>query len=147
MDIQTRSEESSNSMLISQIPIPIKMQNIAIINWNAFSLIYLFAKDNKNPIIPPIASEAITSRKAIKIVNRIEVALATTRLFAIATHKKKIISPIASSRATTGNKVFVTIPFALYCLTTSSVAAGAVAVAIAPKIRIIGIVTWSGNIK
>ena len=41
--------------------------------------------------------------------------------------------PTASSIATTGNNISVTGPFALYCLTTINVAAGAVAVATAPN--------------
>ena len=42
--------------------------------------------------------------------------------------------PIASSMATTESSVFVIVPCARYCRTTISVAAGAVAVAIAPSV-------------
>ena len=44
-----------------------------------------------------------------------------------------IISAVASSIATTESKVSLTGPFALYCLITIIVAAGAVAAAIEPK--------------
>ena len=45
----------------------------------------------------------------------------------------KITRPTASSRATMGRSRLVSLPFALYCLITISVAAGAVAEAIAPR--------------
>ena len=48
--------------------------------------------------------------------------------------RAKATRPTASSRATTGSKMSVSFPFALYCFTTIRVAAGAVAVAIAPRV-------------
>ena len=50
-----------------------------------------------------------------------------------------MMSPTASSRATIGNNRSVTGPLALYCFTTIKVAAGAVAEAMAPKVRTAGI--------
>ena len=50
----------------------------------------------------------------------------------------KTIRPTASSIATTGSSVRVTGPFALYWRTTISVAAGAVAAAIAPSVSASG---------
>src|SRR5699024_9803544 len=52
----------------------------------------------------------------------------------IAAAKPNNIKAIASSIATTLKRVSVTGPFALYCLITITVAAGAVAAAIAPNI-------------
>ena len=52
--------------------------------------------------------------------------------------------PTASSSATIGRSSSVTGPFALYCLTTISVAAGAVADAIAPSVIATGIGRISG---
>ena len=45
------------------------------------------------------------------------------------------IKAAASSRATTGKSVFTKGPRALYCLMTIKVAAGAVALAIAPRVK------------
>ena len=53
---------------------------------------------------------------------------------AIPKDTEKRIRPTASSIATTINKSFVNGPSALYCLTTISVAAGAVAAAMAPRV-------------
>ena len=48
---------------------------------------------------------------------------------------EKRINATASSKATTGNKVFTNGPRALYCLMTINVAAGAVALAIADNTK------------
>ena len=57
--------------------------------------------------------------------------------FEIENKIEKAINATASSKATTGSNVLTTGPSALYCLITIKVAAGAVAHAIAPKVRII----------
>ena len=57
------------------------------------------------------------------------------------------ISPTTSSRATTGSRIFVSGPSALYCFTTISVAAGAVAVATAPSVIAADSGSLSGIIK
>ena len=56
-----------------------------------------------------------------------------SKVFDIPNETAKTINPTASSNATTGKRMSVTGPFALYCLTTMRVAAGAVAEAIAPS--------------
>ena len=67
--------------------------------------------------------------------------------FAIPNEIANTTKPTASSSATTGNKISVTGPFALYCLTTIKVAAGAVAVATAPSTIAAGKDNLSGIIK
>ena len=59
----------------------------------------------------------------------------------------KTTKPTASSSATTGSKMSVTGPFALYCLTTIRVAAGAVAVATDARTIAAGRDSLSGIIK
>ena len=51
---------------------------------------------------------------------------------------------MASSSATTGSRISVTGPLALYWLTTISVAAGAVAVAMAPRVMQTEMGSFSG---
>ena len=62
------------------------------------------------------------------------------RIMALAMPKEtaKTIRPTASSRATMGSRRSVSLPFALYCRTTIRVAAGAVAVAMAPRVMAAG---------
>ena len=55
--------------------------------------------------------------------------------------------PTASSSATTGSRISVSLPLALYCRTTISVAAGAVAVAMAPSVMAAGMLRVSGMRK
>ena len=57
-----------------------------------------------------------------------------SRADAIPKETENRIRPTASSMATTINNSFVKGPSALYCLTTISVAAGAVAAAMAPRV-------------
>ena len=61
--------------------------------------------------------------------------------FAMPIDTEKMTSPTASSRATIGRSRSVSFPFALYWRTTMSVAAGAVADAMAPRVRASGTVT------
>ena len=93
--------------------------------WNAFS-----HKLNKNPKVAPNTKDKTISNNGSKTIDKIFVE---PKLIDLAIPKEiaKIINPTASSNATTGNKISVTGPFALYCFTTIKVAAGAVAVAIA----------------
>ncbi|HCX62702.1 MAG TPA: hypothetical protein DHU59_09725 [Clostridiales bacterium] len=116
-DIPIHKKIIANAM-VNLLPFPVYH---AIINFN---IIPIIAPNNIDPTISIIGS--------IKVVN-IETSPALPIDLANATDKPKHIKAIASSIATTGNKVFVTGPFALYCLTTINVAAGAVAAAIAPN--------------
>ena len=63
----------------------------------------------------------------------IRFVLPVTMEVAIPKETANTASPTASSRATIGSKMSVNLPFALYWRTTINVAAGAVAVAIAPR--------------
>ena len=63
---------------------------------------------------------------------------------AIPNNTANTVSAIASSRATIGSNISTNLPFALYCLTTIKVAAGAVAVEIAPNVKAWAIVNVSG---
>ena len=63
---------------------------------------------------------------------------------AIPNNTAKTVSAIASSRATIGSNISTNLPLALYCLTTIKVAAGAVAVEIAPNVKAWAIVNVSG---
>ena len=70
-----------------------------------------------------------------------------TNVFAIPKDTANTIKPTASSNATIGSNSLVKGPFALNCLTTMRVAAGAVAVAMAPNVRSCGTDNLSGIIK
>ena len=59
----------------------------------------------------------------------------------------KRMRPTASSRATMGSSRSVSLPLALYWRTTISVAAGAVAAAIAPRVMAAGTESTSGRIR
>ena len=63
---------------------------------------------------------------------------------AIPNNTANTVSAIASSRATIGSNISTSLPLALYCLTTIKVAAGAVAVEIAPSVKACAIVNVSG---
>ena len=83
----------------------------------------------------PQASERKISHKGLSATFIIVMASPEVRDCATDSETEKTISPMASSIATTGKRVEVIGPCALYWRTTISVAAGAVAVAIAPKTR------------
>ena len=86
------------------------------------------------PINPPMPSDAMISSKGMTRTSiTLMVFVPSAKVFASSSDMANTIRPIASSNATTGRSVSVTIPRALYCLTTIRVAAGAVAVAIAPR--------------
>ena len=135
--IHDRSEENATcipkiSKFMQEIPTVINtnVTDTAILferEWKYFS-----TKENNNPIINPNDNDKIISINGSKTIEGISILpklidLAIPKLIANTTN------PIASSIATTGNKISVKGPLALYCLTTINVAAGAVAVAIAPK--------------
>ena len=84
------------------------------------------------PIAAPRAIDNTTSIRGSQMMETI-FALPAEIAFAMPNETEKSTRPTASSRATTGKSVDVTGPFALYCLTTISVAAGAVADATAPR--------------
>ena len=87
----------------------------------------------RKPSSPPDRSEsAISINGATAIVYTLGCAPEAS-VSAIALETAKTIRPTASSMATTGSSVLVSSPLALYWRTTMSVAAGAVAVAIAPR--------------
>ena len=98
------------------------------------------------PIIAPRRREHTISIKGFTIMERISISPLTI-VFAIPNDTANTTRPTASSSATIGSNNFVRGPFALYCLTTIKVAAGAVAVAIAPSVRTCGNESISGRIK
>ena len=75
---------------------------------------------SRGTTITPTKDRFVALAKDLEIENKTENAIKAT----------------ASSKATTGIRVSTTGPFALYCLITIKVAAGAVAHAIAPKVKI-----------
>ena len=87
--------------------------------------------------------DKITSNNGPTIIDKILIC-PSTKAFATPNDIENNTKPTASSKATTGNNTFVTGPFALYCLTTIKVAAGAVAEAIAPIIIAAGSGNFSG---
>ena len=93
---------------------------------------YLSHRVKSNPITNPRAKESTTSRRGSRITDEALIEPAPSDL-AIPKEIAKTTSPTASSNATTGSKISVKGPFALYCFTTIKVAAGAVAVATAPR--------------
>ena len=77
-------------------------------------------------------------------------ASSTAPLFSVLAIPKETANttrPTASSSATTGSRRFVRGPFALYCRTTISVAAGAVAAAMAPSVMACAADSLSGRAK
>ena len=98
------------------------------------------------PNIPPTTRDATISIIGSSTIESTLGSPANTA-FAAPKHTANITRPIASSSATTGRSIVETGPFALYCLITISVAAGAVAAAIAPIISATGRFTTSGITK
>src|SRR5690606_7168426 len=88
---------------------------------------------NKNPSTIPNAIEPIISTKGKRAVTKAEFWPGFIIELTIAITNPKAINATASSNATTLSNVLVTGPFALYCFITITVAAGAVAAAIAPN--------------
>ena len=98
------------------------------------SLSSLSSSVTAQPKAAPKASEPSISPSGFNIICHTDSSLPPTITCATALHILKAISAAASSIATTGSRILVTGPCALYCRTTISVAAGAVAAAIAPSI-------------
>ena len=124
-----------------------------VINTNAIVIFKRFVLElnifsscvNNHPMIAPSKSEHTIS---INGFTRMEIKsiVPLTSVFAIPKDTANTINPTASSNATIGKRSWVNGPFALYCLTTISVAAGAVAVAIAPRVIVCATVNLSGII-
>ena len=94
--------------------------------------IFLIKRIRNIPIRSPRTRAPATSIKGITNILEKEIVPALpTNALARSSYAEAIIH-IASSRATTGNNVSTTSPFALYCLITITVAVGAVAALIAP---------------
>ena len=81
----------------------------------------------------PTISSSGTKTKLIKLIVSTQDSLYIKINFEIAIDIEKIINPIASSKATTGSNISTKGPLALYWWITIRVAAGAVAVATAPR--------------
>ena len=93
-------------------------------------------------IAPRISENTISSSGSMitETMSRVPPAIAC----AMPKETENTTSPTASSSATIGSRRSVTGPFALYCLTTINVAAGAVAEAIAPSVIATGKGSTSG---
>ena len=94
---------------------------------------------------PSTREKTISSRGARKISSVF--TLPSTMARAAPKETAKTTRPTASSRATTGSRISVTGPLALYCRTTMRVAAGAVAVAMAPRVMAAGMGSLSPSAK
>ena len=93
----------------------------------------------KNPKTAPIAKDKTISITGLASISyRFITPFPVSIVLAILNKTENKIKATASSRATTGSKVSVTGPLALYCLITNNVAAGAVAQLIAARVRIRG---------
>ena len=97
----------------------------------------------RRPRPAPRASERTTSTIGFTTTEKTS-TVPCSSAFAIPNDTAKMINPTTSSSATTGSSIFVTGPSALYCLTIMSVAAGAVAAAIAPIVTATDIGITSG---
>ena len=87
---------------------------------------------NSQPRKQPSPREATISMSGSTMMPTKSV-LPVTRELAMPKEMANTARPTASSKATTGSRMSVSLPFALYWRTTMSVAAGAVAVAMAPR--------------
>ena len=97
---------------------------------------HLHPKTNNKPVTAPIPSDTTISIKGFNICSHMgDADPVGDKAFATATKIPNKIMATESSIATTDKSVSVSLPFALYCLTTMMVAAGAVAAAIADKTR------------
>ena len=95
------------------------------------------------PIREPRSREpTISSRGSTRMDSRL--TLPECRAVATPKDTAKATRPTASSRATMGSSRSVSLPLALYCRTTIRVAAGAVAVAMAPRVMAAGALSTSG---
>ena len=128
-DIQSKSDENPQSF---ERPKPIKMKAIISERRLPSFLKNLSGSRKINPRSAPTKSAPPISITGGKTVSLKDVPLPAIAE-AIAIESEYIISAVASSIATTERSVSVSLPFALYCLITIIVAAGAVAAAIEPS--------------
>ncbi len=137
--VKREDKDSPIGHFISDKPTPTKTATIIRHSLLARDLKNLMQRASSAPSAPPVARErTISSRGVTTVLIKVSCSPAA-KTFASATQMEKTIRPIASSSATTGKSVSVTMPRALYCFTTMRVAAGAVAVAIAPSSKIMGV--------
>ena len=145
MQVKREDKDSPIGQFISDSPTPARTATIIRHSLFARDLKNLMQSASSAPKAAPTTRDKAISRRGVTTVLIKVNCSPTAKTFANATHIENTISPIASSNATTGRSVSVTMPRALYCFTTMSVAAGAVAVAIAPSRRIMGVSIWSGK--
>ena len=112
------------------------MEQITIIIRLALDLKNLQPKEIRKPNNAPKAKEARISRRGTTIIPITDKSVAVAIDLLKENKIEKAINATASSKATTGIKVSTTGPLARYCLITINVAAGAVAQAIAPRVKI-----------
>ena len=128
--IHARREEKPH---ISDIPTHRQTIAIAIESRFPLPVNHLIKIERIKPSTAPNKSPPIISITGLIITLSISTSPELPIILATATEIPNAIKATASSIATTGSKVSVTGPFALYCFTTIMVAAGAVAEAIAPR--------------
>ena len=92
-------------------------------------------QEMKKPKAVPIKMERPISHRGFPSIAQTEKESPVAMVLAIWNKTAKSTKAEASSKATVGRSVSTTGPWALYCFTTIKVAAGAVAAAIAPKVR------------
>ena len=85
------------------------------------------------PIAAPKHRDSAISTSGLTTMDTVS-KLPLTMALAMPKDTANTTRPTASSRATTGSRMSVSLPLALYWRTTISVAAGAVAVAMAPRV-------------
>ena len=141
-----RSEENEKSSpnifqpkVVASIdkPTTTKIEAIAKIIRFALDLKNLQPNVTINPKAAPKPKEMRISNSGTTMIPTNDKSLLEASDLEIENKTEKAIKATASSKATTGIRVSTTGPLALYCLITISVAAGAVAHAIAPRVKII----------
>ena len=128
-----RNDENGKTL----IPEQIKIATMHIIIRLALLLKNLHPNVTKNPKPVPTTKLANIDKTGQTTSDIKSGVVPLAIAFDIENNISKAIKATASSKATTGRSVLTTGPFALYCFTTSNVAAGAVAQAIAPKVNMI----------
>ena len=103
-----------------------------VLEWNSFSSCV-----SSQPMTAPSARDPTISTSGFTRMDTRSISL-LTRVLAMPKDTANTTRPTASSRATMGSSRLVKGPLALYWRTTISVAAGAVAVAMAPRVS-----TWA----
>ena len=126
------------------MPTEAKTTKTAQINLLVRDLKKAHIQEMKKPKAPPIKRERPISHNGLPNIVQTEKESPVAIVLAIWNKTAKRIKAEASSKATVGRRVSTTGPWALYCLTTIKVAAGAVAAAMAAKERIKGQLMASG---